>query len=592
MGVRRLVRGAVLLTVLAMLAAMLTGTSFAASKPSGKAGRYLVVAGNAADHRALRAKAVKEGAKVLRDLPQINTLLVRATAGAHDALKADPRALGVATDRLTQVDRAGRSTPNLSAPGLRGATQAQAKAPAAAPGAGIDPDPAWDYKGLLWDYRRIGLPEGWNTTAGSPAVTVGVADTGLDFTHVELRSKVKRVIDFTVLEDPPICKTEFGQSDQDLAAKFGGPPTTDWNGHGSWIGGNIAAALNGAGTNGIAPKVGLVALKIAQWCGFSSTAAEIASFVTAADLGLDVVNISFGGYLDPADPESAVLFRAYAGAIAYARGKGTVIVGSAGNAHVRIGSNGRITSHGQQTLPGDELVDLYGWYRVPTGPAGAVVVSATNNVVNRPSASCPPGTIGDPENTNATCKPRSDRHRPFGVGKKDQLAYYSNYGPRIDLAAPGGARKFNLPGYDRGGTPGFPYTADDLTNVWQTFSTTSNWAVDIPCFTFTRGSGFPQGQCYSTIQGTSMAAPHATAAFALTASAHPSLRHRPAALIARVKANANTGVHNWTPPNSPTDTSPGDLTGVRCPTGYCHLGGAPIPDALAYGAGLVNVANP
>ena len=50
-------------------------------------------------------------------------------------------------------------------------------------------------------------------------------------------------------------------------------------------------------------------------------------------------------------------------------------------------------------------------------------------------------------------------------------------------------------------------TADDLTNVWQTFSTTSNWAFEIPCFTFTAGSGFPQGQCYSTIQGTSMAAP-------------------------------------------------------------------------------------
>ena len=60
-----------------------------------------------------------------------------------------------------------------------------------------------------------------------------------------------------------------------------------------------------------------------------------------------------------------------------------------------------------------------------------------------------------------------------------------------------------------GGTPGFPVTADDLTNAWQTFSTTSNRAVEIPCFVFTDGSLFPAGQCYSTIQGTSMAAPHA-----------------------------------------------------------------------------------
>ena len=94
-----------------------------------------------------------------------------------------------------------------------------------------------------------------------------MADTGLDFTHAELAPKVKRVVDFTPLEDPPVCKTFFGISDEELAAEFGGPATTDWNGHGSWIGGRIAAALDGQGINGIAPKVNLVALKIAQWCG-------------------------------------------------------------------------------------------------------------------------------------------------------------------------------------------------------------------------------------------------------------------------------------------------------------------------------------
>jgi subtilisin family serine protease len=374
----------------------------------------------------------------------------------------------------------------------------------------------------------MGLPQGWRETAGSPRVTVAVADTGLDYTHAELAPKVAQVVDLTVLEgDEPICKTLFGQSDQDLAAQFGGPADGDWSGHGSWIGGNIAAALNGTGTNGIAPKVKLVALKISRCCGFSSTAAELAAFVTAADMGIEVVNISFGGYLDPADPETAVAFQAYADAIAYARSKGTLIVGSAGNAHVRIGADGRITSHGQLTTPGttaEDFVDLFGWCRVPTGPPGALVVSATGNLVNAPSASCPPGTADNPNNT---CKPASDAHQPFGVGRRNQLAYYSNYGRRVDVAAPGGARKFNLGAYDRGGTPGFPVTADDLTNAWQSFSTTSNWAVEIPCFTFTAGSGFPQGQCYSTIQGTSMAAPHAAAAVALIASEHPSLRHRP-----------------------------------------------------------------
>jgi subtilisin family serine protease len=587
---RSVLRGTAVLAAVTVLAALLAAPSLAAQPSAAGSGRYLVLARSAADLSGLRAKAVGAGARVVRQLPQINAMVVEASAGARGQLAADGRALGVARDRVSQLDRAERNRPNLAAPGLRGAKRVTAKGQAAAQAAsGIDPDPAWDYKGLLWDYRRMGLPRGWARTAGSRAVTVGVADTGLDFTHAELAPKVKQVVDLTTLEDPPLCcKSEFGQSDQDLAAQFGGPATTDWNGHGSWIGGNIAAALNGTGTNGIAPRVRLVALKISQWCGFSSTAAEIAAFVTAADLGIDAVNISFGGYLDPADPESAVLFQAYADAIAYARAKGTVIVGSAGNAHVRIGANGRITSHGQLTTPGDPVVDLFGFYRVPTGPPGAVVVSATGNLVNAASPSCTPATAN---NANATCKPASDAHQPIGVGRRDQLAYYSNYGARIDVGAPGGSRKFNLPAYDRGGTPGFPVTSDDLTNAWQTFSTTSNWAVEIPCFTFTTGSGFPQGQCYSTIQGTSMAAPHAAAAVALIASAHPGLRHRPARLIARLKATARS-VHNVTPPLSATDTSPGDLTGVACPGGYCHLGGPAISNRNAYGAGLASVRNP
>jgi lantibiotic leader peptide-processing serine protease len=579
MQVRTVVRGLVVTTVLAVLAAMLP--QLASARSQGASGRYLVVARSSADYGALRAKAVREGARVLRDLQQANTIVVSASAAAHSALAADRRALGVAKDQRRQLTSE-RSKPNLSAPGLRGATQLKAKAPAATRAAGINPDPAWDYKGLLWDYRRIGLPQGWKTTAGSPKVTVGVADTGLDFTHRELRSKVKRVVDFTGLEDPPVCETFFGGiSDADLAAEFGGPEKTDWNGHGSWIGGRIAAALNGTGINGIAPKVNLVALKISQWCGSTFDSTILAAFVTAADLGLDIVSISFGGYTDVSTPEGAAAYQAFVNAVRYARGKGTAIVAAAGNEHVRVGAGGRVISHGQLSTPGDPAEnwpDLFGQFETPGGVPGVVDVSSTGRLVVPSSASCPPGTIGDPgdpdadppvpPNFNATCKPRSDRHHAAGQGKRDQLAYYSDYGPRIDLAGPGGARKFNLANSDRGGTPGFPHTLDDLTNAWQVFSTTSNWAVEIPCFTFTRGSGFPQGQCYSTIQGTSMAAPQVSGSLALVASAHPSLRKHPGRLLARLKRLANDRPTNYTRALSATDTSPGDLTGLPCDIGY------------------------
>jgi hypothetical protein len=265
MKARRLARVAVVMTVLAVQATMVQGTSIAAAKATSKvaAGRYLVMARNSADYDALRVKALRDGARILKDMPQIGTLLVKAPDSVRSSLAADSRTRGVARDHMIRVAQADPDTAShLSAPGLRSAKRINGRVTRNSGGrSGINPDPGFSVPGLQWDFPRIGLPQGWRRSAGSPAVTVAVADTGLDFTHSDLAPKVKQVIDFTGTEDPPICKTFFGVSDQDLAARFGGPVTTDWNGHGSWIGGNIAAALDGKGINGIAPRVNLVSLK-------------------------------------------------------------------------------------------------------------------------------------------------------------------------------------------------------------------------------------------------------------------------------------------------------------------------------------------
>ena len=418
MKVQSVVRGLVVATILAMLGALLP--QLASAAPEKASGRYLVRARSSADYTALRAKAVKEGARVVRDLRQVNTMVVSANSATRSSLAADRRTLSVARSGIRKL-AAEVGAPNLDAPGLRGATRLKAKAPAATSAAGINPDPAFDYKGLLWDYRRIGLPQGWKTSAGSSRITVAVADTGLDFTHSELAPKVKAVVDFTGLEDPPICKTLFGVGDEDLAAEFGGPVTTDWNGHGSWIGGRIAAALNGTGINGIAPKVNLVALKISQWCGAANDDELLSAFVTAADMGVDVVNISFGGFQDISTPEGQAIYQAYIDAAAYARSKGTIIVAAAGNEASRIGAGGLVIRHGQLSIPGDTAADWpdpFGQVELPGGAPGYVDVSATNRVVVPSSASCPPGTTGDPGDPdadppvppdfNATCKPASD----------------------------------------------------------------------------------------------------------------------------------------------------------------------------------------
>jgi subtilisin family serine protease len=213
-------------------------------------------------------------------------------------------------------------------------------------------------------------------------------------------------------------------------------------------------------------------------------------------------------------------------------------------------------------------------------------VASTGNLVNASSPSC---DFPDPRPVNAVCKPASDPHQQPGAGLQDQLAYYSDYGPRIDVAGPGGARKFNLPNFDGGGTPGFPVTTDDGTAAWEDFSTTSNFAFEIPCYVFD-GGGFPPDQCYSTIQGTSMATPHASAVLALIASAHPLLQHRPDALTFVLKASARNVRGNTTPGLLANDFSPGDQSGIACDSGYCHLGGNAIPDREAYGSGIVDAA--
>jgi subtilisin family serine protease len=259
---------------------------------------------------------------------------------------------------------------------------------------------------------------------------------------------------------------------------------------------------------------------------------------------IDVVSISFGGYLDRSDPDQEANYQAYINAVVYAQRKGTVIVAAAGNEHLRIGAGGQVISRGPLTAPGDPFQDYYGLWETPGGVTGVVMVSATGNVVNAASDSCEAGTF---ETSYATCKPRSDAHQPFGVGRQNQLTYYSNYGPRIDIAAPGGARKFNLPLSDRGGTPGWPATVADGYTAWEDFSITSNWALEIPCY-YGLGAEFYPDECYSTIQGTSMATPHVSAVLALIASSKKWTRHNPGLMVqseAMFQAWLHDQVRGW-----------------------------------------------
>jgi subtilisin family serine protease len=588
-----------------LLLTMLAGPSLAAAAPpadaAGNKERFIVVARSAADYDNLRAAVEKAGGSVVKDMREGGMLVATGATSLKSQIAATGLSKGVAKDHIESVIQpsalrdltngmAARSRTTVDSATSRAVAEAQGRRPP------VTGDPAFGFPGLMWSIERIQAPQAWQTTTGSGQVKVGVADTGLDFTHVELAPKVTNVVDFTVTENPPICSTFFanpfdpsqpGIGDADLAAMFGGPEKTDWNGHGSWIGGNIAGALDGQGINGIAPKVKLVSLKISQWCGSAYDSTILDAFLYAGNHNIDIVSISFGGYLDLSDPDQAIIWGQYNQVVQRVRDQGTIIAAAAGNEHVQIGQSGLVTSHGPLATPGAPFNDIFGQFEVPGGVPGVIDVASTGNVVIPSSTACLPGQSGSSSDLNAVCKPTSDRHQAGGQGKQDQLSYFSNYGSRIDVAGPGGARKFNLPFWDRGGTPGFPYTSTDFTTAFEDFSTTSNWAVEIPCFVFT-GGGFPANNCYSTIQGTSMATPHASGVLALIASNDPSARGNPNKLERILKNSARHVSGNKTQVLSASDTSDSDLTDVACPTGYCHLGGAAVPDNEAYGAGIVD----
>ena len=365
--------------------------------------------------------------------------------------------------------------------------------------------------------------------------------------------------------------------------------STDWNGHGSWIGGNIAAALDGQGVNGIAPKVNLVSLKISQWCGSAYDSTILDAFTYAYKHDIDVVSISFGGYLDLDNPDQRAIWRQYNRVVQKARDRGTIIAAAAGNEAARLGDAGRVISHGTLTTPGDPapIGDMFGNFEVPAGVPGVLAVSATA------TSWCPPARavrqapwVRRPIPTAPRASRAAMRTRLRGRGSKTSSPTTATTVRGLTLRHPvAHAGQFAVLGSR--GTPGFPVTTSDLTTAFEAFSTTSNWAVEIPCYLFT-GGGFPSDQCYSTIQGTSMATPHVSAVLALIASSDDGARGNPDRLERTLKRSVREIRGNETRAISATDKSPGDLSGLGCTTGYCHLGGETIRDSEAYGAGLVD----
>jgi type VII secretion-associated serine protease mycosin len=245
--------------------------------------------------------------------------------------------------------------------------------------------------GSQWGLPRVGAPSAWNVTRGA-GVVVAVIDTGVDFTHPDLRASLLTT-----------CGYDFVNRDAD--------PTDD-NGHGTHVSGIVAAtANNGLGGCGAAPEAKVMPIKVLGADGSGSDSDVALGIRWAASHGAKVINMSLGG-----EGSSYTIDQA----VAYAESRDVVIVAAAGNGD---GAHNPLY-----------LTDFY--------PASA------------------PGVLGVGATTSS-----------------DGIAPFSNYGPYVDVSAPG---------------------------------------VDILSTTFGPAHG------YASWSGTSMATPFAAGALALIRSRFPS----------------------------------------------------------------------
>jgi serine protease len=309
----------------------------------------------------------------------------------------------------------------------------------------------WD---LFEATAGMNVANAWGTSTGS-GVTVAVIDTGY-VAHSDLASKVVPGYDF--VSDAARAR-DGGGRDSDPAdngdwMKAGdcgiGSPPADQNSswHGTHVAGTIAAATNnGKGIAGIAYDAKIQPIRVLAQCGGSTS--DIADAIVWASGGT-VTGV-------PANPTPAKVINmslggqsacsaTYQNAINTAVGRGTTVVVAAGNSNA----------------------DIAGF--TPASCNNVVAVAASSREGNR--------------------------------------AFYSNFGAKVDIAAPGGETR-------RG-----------------TVSTPANGILS----TLNTGATTPGSETYTPYQGTSMAAPHIAGLVALVLAKNSALT--PAQVETLIKDNA------------------------------------------------------
>ncbi|MFB8240942.1 S8 family serine peptidase [Kitasatospora purpeofusca] len=399
---------------------------------------YLVLAERADADGAARAAAEARaaGGQVVQEYPQIGAVLAYAGGGFAEKVRGRPGVAAVGASRTSPVpgpprplDGAGDFLAGTdSAAGARAGGDRvggdRALSGRAADGTGVRvsgsgsgsggvgvgtgdgagagdggddatatvPDPA---EQDAWNLALLGAAPAGAADAtpnllrgtGTPAadalrkVLVAVLDSGVDDTHPDLRAAVDPRSSASCADGRPDARTGAWRPDAGVGE----------SGHGTHVAGIVGAARDGRGVSGVAPGVRIAAVRLLGPLGQYYAENIVCGMLWAADHGARAINNSYFAdpwkYNCPEDPDQAALTAAVGRAVEYARGKGAVVVASAGNDAQDLGAprtderspNDRTTGPPQSRHVGPECV------RLPGELPGVVTVTAVDRD-GRPSA--------------------------------------------------------------------------------------------------------------------------------------------------------------------------------------------------------------
>ncbi|HIE28191.1 TPA: VWA domain-containing protein, partial [Candidatus Poribacteria bacterium] len=199
-----------------------------------------------------------------------------------------------------------------------------------------------EYFDKQYALSKIHAPEAWKITPGSEDIIIAIIDSGVDYDHPDLKDKIWT----NKGEIPNNGKDDDGNGyiDDYYGFNFVGATrspngvfnnkadTKDDRGHGTHVAGIAAAVYNNQiGIAGVAPKCKIMPIKVLDATGTKTSGLSIA-IIYAVNNGAHVINISLGPDEEQApSPEEIANRQAVHNAIQYAYKNYRIVIVSSGN---------------------------------------------------------------------------------------------------------------------------------------------------------------------------------------------------------------------------------------------------------------------